>query len=102
MIDDRVHKLHKQQAFINVKDHKDNSTKNLQSRLFNLSKNSINYISKVILERTYKYTGNGNATEINQWKNIKDTINWFYKIKKVKRMPLYAIRCLQFLPVDHK
>lgn len=65
MIDDRVHKLHKQQAFIPDKDDKSNFPNNLQFRLLNPSKRNIDRIKKTILERACNYTRN--AAAVNKW-----------------------------------
>lgn len=66
-IDDRVHKIHEQQAFITVKDHKDNFPNNPQFWFLNPSKNNIGKISKgytwTSLQLHHKIL---NATGVNQ------------------------------------
>ena len=77
-IDDRVEYLTKAEAFITLKDHKDNFLSHTTRRLLNPCKSELEKISKCILEEvnnTIKMTLN-----LNPWKNRNEFINWFINI----------------------
>ena len=71
-IDDRVQQFHEAEAFITVKDHKDNFPNFPTFQLINPSKPEISKISKSILDKI------NNAlvekSKVNQWKNSANTI----------------------------
>ena len=81
-IDDRIEKLNEKQAYITVKDHKENFPHIKSVRLINPSKSEIGKISKKILDNINMNIKS--ATQINQWKNTKDVINWFSSINDKK------------------
>lgn len=55
-IDDKIHKLHKEQAFITVKQRKDDFPDKPHYRLFNSSNNDIGKVSRAMLEKACIYT----------------------------------------------
>ena len=65
-IEDRMECLAKQQAFITLKDHKENFKNNPTCRLINPAKSEMGLVSKQILERII--TEMRSTTLLNQWK----------------------------------
>ena len=78
-IDDRAERMAERQAFITLKDHKDNFQNKPTCRLINPAKSEIGRISKQILENIN--TTVRQKTGLNQWKNSFSVINWFSDIQ---------------------
>lgn len=78
-IDDRAERMAERQAFITLKDHKDNFQNRPTCRLINPAKSEIGRISKEILEKIN--TTVRQKTSLNQWKNSLSVINWFSSIQ---------------------
>ena len=70
-------------CFITLKDHKENSVNNPNTRLLNPAKNEIGRISKDILDNINKELRT--ILQLNQWKNTKDVISWFKEIPNKSR-----------------
>ena len=77
-IADRIEKLHETEAYITIKDHKDDFPNKVSCRLINPCKSSIGKISKVILDRIN--TAVRTNTNVNQWKDTSSVIDWFKNI----------------------
>ena len=78
-LDDRIECFAKRQAFITLKDNKDNFRSSLPCRLLNPVKSELGKISKTVLENiSSKFRG---ITELNQWKNSMAVIEWFKNTK---------------------
>ena len=77
-IQDRTERIAERQAFISLKDHKENFANNPTCRLINPAKSEIGRISKQILQRIN--TEVRNKTSLNQWKNSSSVIDWFKNI----------------------
>ena len=74
-IQDRATQLAKKQAFITLKDHKENFENAPKCRLINPAKSDLGRVSKQILEKV-----NGeirNKISVHQWKNSRNVIEWF-------------------------
>ena len=71
-IDDRVQQFREAEAFITVKDHKDNFPNFPTFRLINPSKSEIGKISKSILDKINDALVE--KTKVNQWKNSENII----------------------------
>ena len=78
-VGDRMEVSAANNAFITLKDHKDNFANNPTTRLINPAKNEIGRISKVILDRINAAVRE--KTELNQWKNTSSVIEWFRAIQ---------------------
>ncbi|XP_015755266.1 PREDICTED: uncharacterized protein LOC107334820 [Acropora digitifera] len=78
-IDDRTECMAKRQAFITLKDHKDNFQNKPTCRLINPAKSEIGQSSKQILDNIN--TTIRQKTKLNQWKNSSSVINWFSNIQ---------------------
>ena len=75
---DRIDKLLEKEAYITIKDHKDDFPNKISCRLINPCKPSIGKISKVISDRIN--TAVRNHAKINQWKDTFTVIDWFKNI----------------------
>ena len=72
---DRIDCMAEKDAFITLKDHKDNFQNNQKCRLINPTKTEIGHISKSMLERIVKdVTMSSNS---NQWRSTSEVIDWF-------------------------
>ena len=78
-IDDRAERMAERQAFITLKDHKDNFQNKPTCRLINPAKSEIGRISKEILANIN--TTVRQKTGLNQWKNSSSVISWFSSIQ---------------------
>ena len=83
-IDDRVQRMEETEAYITVKDHKDEFPNKIPYRLINLSKPYLGKISKVILDKINQSIVK--STLINQWKNTQAVLNWFDKIENKNKV----------------
>ena len=63
------------EAYITIKDHKDEFLNKIPCRLINPSKSNIGNISKAILDIINKNVVR--STEINQWKNTLNVLDWY-------------------------
>ena len=77
-IDYRAECMAERQAFITLKDHKDNFENKPTCRLINPAKSEIGRISKQILENIN--TTVRHKTGLNQWKSSASKINWYADI----------------------
>ena len=78
-LSDRIDITAKREAFITLKDHKENFRNKPACRLINPCKPELGKVSKQIVEKiVYNIR---TKTNTNQWKNTNDVINWFNAIK---------------------
>ena len=78
-IADRVDVMPKTEAYITLKDHKDDFQNKLPCRLINPNKCELRKVSKQILERINSQLRI--KLKYNQWRKTKDVINWFGEIE---------------------
>eukprot|EP00794_Sanderia_malayensis_P012450 gene12450-biopygen9924 len=95
-IHDRAERMAERQAFITLKDHKDNFENNPKCRLINPAKSEIGRISKQILERVNSTIRN--TTALNQWKNSLSVIDWFNKIQDKQQHTFIIFDIENFYP----
>ena len=72
-VTDRIDKLQEKEAYITIKDYKDDFPNKISCRLINPCKSSIGKISKGILGRIN--TAVRNHIKVNQWKDIFTAID---------------------------
>ena len=96
LIDDRVECMAERQAFITLKDHKDNFVNKPTCRLINPVKSEIGRISKQILENVN--TTVRQKTGLNQWKNSASVINWYSDIPNKSRHTFAVFDIESFYP----
>ena len=95
-ISDRIEILPQQQAFITLKDHKDNFQNNPKCRLINPAKSEMGVISKQILERVN--TEIRKNLSVNQWRNTSAVIEWFKNIQEKDRCTFTVFDIEEFYP----
>ena len=95
-ISDRIDTTAQSEAFITLKDHKPNFTNKPTCRLINPCKSEIGKISKQILERINSQIIK--ATNLNQWKNTDDVIQWFNGINNKQKCSFIAFDVCDFYP----
>ena len=93
---DRVERVAEKEAFISLKNHKDNFANNPTCRLINPAKSEIGKISKCILDKINKIIIN--KTGVKQWKCTKDTLNWFSNITEKEQHSFIAFDIVNFYP----
>ena len=84
------------EAFITLKDHKDNFDSNPKCRLINPAKSELGRVSKVILDSINQEIRS--ATNVNQWKNSQSVINWFKKIERKSRYNFVSFNIVDYYP----
>ncbi len=95
-IGDRIEQMKKREAFISLKDHKENFENNPKCRLINPTKSESGKLSKIILDKI-----NSNLRKIpnlNQWKNTQNVIEWFGNIKEKHRHSFISFDIVDFYP----
>ena len=95
-IEDRVFKTSQQDAFITLKDHKDNFRNNPQVRTLNPAKPEIGRVSKVILEKKIEQVRK--TSSLKQWKNTDAVIGWFKSLKDKKKLSFIIFDVEKFYP----
>ena len=95
-ISDRVEKLQEAEAYITVKDHKENFANKISCRLINPSKSSIEKISKVILDKINQQIQV--ITKLNQSKDTSSVIKWFNNFENKERLSFMIFDIESFYP----
>ena len=95
-IDDRVETTATKEAFITLKDHKDNFENKPTCRLINPSKQEIGKINKQILDSINKKRLN--VTRVNQWKNTSSVLQWFKQLPNKQRCAFITFDVVEFYP----
>ena len=86
------------EAFITIKDHKPNFSKNVARCLLNPCKSEIGKIIKVYLEKINNLIRSSN--NLNQWRNSKTVIDWFKMILLKKQSHFIQVDIVSFyLPI---
>ena len=95
-ISDRVELIAKNEAFITIKDHKDNFQSNPTCRLLNPSKSELGKVSKNIVEKIVKNLKD--VLNVNQWKNTQSVIEWFNNIQDKQQCQFIQLDIKDFYP----
>ena len=95
-IDDRVEILAKKQAFITLKDHKENFLNNPTCRLINPTKSEIGKVSKQLLDRINNVVRS--RTAVNQWRNSTSVVDWFGKLRNKQKHTFITFDIVNFYP----
>ena len=96
-IGDRVETMARGQAFISLKDHKENFLNNPKCRLINPAKNNLGLISKQILDGINSSIRS--KTYANQWRNTQSVIDWFSNIKDKDKHSFLVFDIVDFYPL---
>ena len=95
-LSDRIDCIAEKDAFITLKDHKENFQNHPTCRLINPTKTEIGHISKSLLERIVVDVTK--ATNSNQWRNTSAVINWFKEIPEKPRSRFIKFDICDFYP----
>ena len=95
-LDDRIESLAKTEAFITLKDHKDNFQNKLPCRLIVPSKTELGSVSKIHLDKINRAIRE--KLNLNQWKNTTDVITWFSKINQKQNCTFVQLDIKEFYP----
>ena len=95
-IDSRTEQIAKQQAFITLKDHKDNFANHPTCRLINPAKGELGKVSKQILDNINSKIRK--TTKLNQWKSTSDVTNWFTNIPNKQKHSFASFDIDSFYP----
>ena len=93
---DRVQKLASKQAFITIKDHKENFKNNTKCRLINPMKSEIGKISQKKLQDITRALRN--ILNLNQWINTNDVLKWFNDLENKSRQSFLVFDIVEFYP----
>ena len=97
-LSDRMNCLARKEAFITLKDHKENFTNALPCRLikYNPAKSEMGRVSKAVIDRILQAVDQ--KLQLNMWKNTAAVTEWFTKIDR-KESNDFLLRCGRLLPV---
>ena len=86
----------RKEAFVTLKDHKDNFANKPTCRLINPSKQEIGKISKQILENINQNLVK--ATSVNQWKNTSSVLQWYKNLLNKCESAFVCFDVVEFYP----
>jgi len=95
-IADRAECYSKREAYITLKDHKENFPNNPKCRLINPAKSEIGIVSKKLLETIISKVQQ--KTKCNQWRNTNTVINWFKLIPQKEKCKFLQLDIVEFYP----
>ena len=95
-LDDRIEQYAEKDAFITLKDHKENFENNPKCRLLNPAKSEIGVISSQLLKRINNDL-RGTLT-VQQWKNSTDVLNFFNNIQHRDTHKFVQFDIVEFYP----
>ena len=93
---DRIDALSRREAFVTLKDHKENFESKLPCRLINPAKSEIGLVSKQILDRINAATKQ--TFNVQQWKNSSEVIDWFTGIEGKEKCVFTCFDICEFYP----
>ena len=94
--DDPVESMAMEEAFITLKDHKENFENKPTCRLINPSKPEIGRISKQILEEINRKLIS--ITKVNQWKNTSSVLQWYKQLANKGDSVFISFDVVEFYP----
>ena len=95
-LEDRIEVRAEKEAYITLKDHKDNFRNRPSCRLINPSKSEVGKISKQILDRINNKVRQ--STNVKQWKNSDEVIQWFNNIQDKPSHRFITFDIVSFYP----
>ena len=93
---DQVKVMQETEAYITIKDHKDEFPNQIPCCLIDPSKLNIGKISKAILDTINKNVVR--STEINQWKNTSNVLDWYANYTDKNKACLFNLTLKIFIP----
>ena len=103
-VDDRVESMAKKEAFITLKDHKENFENKPTCRLINPSKPEIGRISKHFTKQILEEINRKlvNITKVNQWKNTSSVLQWFKQLANKGGSTFICFDVVEFSPLNYR
>ena len=95
-LDDRMESLARSEAFLTLKDHKENFENHLPCRLINPATSEMGRVSKKLLEDVVEMLRK--RTGVNLWRNTGAVIEWFSNIKSKQRHSFISFNIVDFYP----
>ena len=95
-IADRMNCMAKKEAFITLKDHKENFSRSLPCRLINPAKSEMGKVSKVLLDRIISDVKK--HLPLNMWKNTGAVTDWFSRIDRKQECTFVCFDIVDFYP----
>ena len=95
-LDDRMEIYAEREAFITLKDHKENFRSKPTCRLINPAKTEIGIVSKQLVEKIYR--NERETTHLQQWKNTQAVIDWFSDLKDKSDKTFIKFDIVEFYP----
>ena len=95
-IADRVESIAHNNAFITLKDHKDNFQNQPKCRLINPAKTEIGIISKHYLQEINNTIRQ--QTKLTQWRNTTETLQWFHTLENKPSLRFIQLDIVDFYP----
>ena len=95
-ISDRVEPIAHRDAYITIKDHKENFPNNIKCRLINPAKSNIGKISKMLLQDINEKIRVKHG--LQQWRSTSDALNWFKDLKDKTRLKFIQLDIVDFYP----
>ena len=95
-LEQKIDKMAKNEAFVTIKDHKDNFPNSIKCRLINPAKSEIGKISKSHLQEINKVIRE--KTKLNQWQSTSAALDWFKRIPNKKQCRFLQLDIETFYP----
>ena len=95
-ISDRVEPIANKNAYITIKDHKDNFPNNVKCRLINPAKSNVGKISQQLLQKINSEIRV--KLGLQQWRSTTDTLNWFKNLRNKTRLKFLQLDIVDFYP----
>ena len=95
-LDDRIEDQSSQQAFITIKDHKNDFPNKIKCRLINPAKTQIGKISKQLLEEINNQIRE--KTKLQQWRSTDEALNWFKELDRQKTLTFLQLDIVEYYP----
>ena len=95
-LDDKMECYYDQNAFITLKDHKENFRNNIKCRLNNSWKSEVGFISKKYLSNIISEVKE--KTGINQWQNTSTVIDWCKNLGNKTKHEFIKFNIAEFYP----
>ena len=95
-LDDRMEIYAEREAFITLKDHKENFRSKPTCRLINPAKTEIGIVSKQLVEKINRNVRE--STHLQQWKNTQAIIDWFSDLKDKSDKTFIKFDIVKFYP----
>ena len=95
-LDNRIYAFSEREAYVTIKDHKENYRNNTKCRLINPAKTDMGKVSKKILSKIV--TSLRESSPFIQWKNSFSVIEWFKGLQNKKKLNFIQFDIVEFYP----